>query len=216
MPPGLVSEMLVPWKSSGLSLLSRVFDQLLVIGVEAGEVEAVGTLDRWDHQAVGAVLALDVDGDAEVDRATLDRERFALALLEGADHDREVLGGADDRPGDEVGEGDLHPPLFENPVQSLALGVQRVDGHRPERSGGGNRPALVHRRGQHRRRPPDRLGLAGRGWGRARSAVRSSKHVLFGHLRPGPLPRSRTSGRPRAQQQRDAPPGSPELRRHRC
>ena len=60
--------------------LARLGDQVLVVGVEAGEVEALGALDRGHHQAVRAVLALDVDGDPEVDRAALDRERLAVAL----------------------------------------------------------------------------------------------------------------------------------------
>ena len=64
----------------GQLVLAGLVDQVLVVGVEGGEVEAVGALDRGHHQAVRAVLALDVDGDAEVDRAALDRDRLAVAL----------------------------------------------------------------------------------------------------------------------------------------
>ena len=40
--------------------------------------------------------------------ARLDHERLAVALDERAAHHRELLGGLDDGPGDEVGEGELH------------------------------------------------------------------------------------------------------------
>ena len=60
-----------------------------------------------------------------------------------------------------MSEGDLHPALFQQPVDRLALGVERVDGDRPERGGGRHLAALVHRLGQHRRRPPQLLLLAG-------------------------------------------------------
>ena len=168
--------------------LPRLGDQVLVVGVEGGEVEAVGALDRRDHQAARAVLALDVDGDAEVDRPALDRERLPVPLLIGADHHRPLLGGLHDRPGDQVGEGDLHPPLVQDPVERLALRVQRVDRNRPERGGRRNLQALVHRRGQHRRRPPQSSRLPG---GRRRQqqpapAVGSRQHILLGDLRPGP------------------------------
>ena len=164
--------------------LARLRDQVLVVGVEGGEVEPVGALDRRHHQAVRAVLALDVDGDAEVDRAALDRERLAVALLEGAHHHRPLLGRLHDRPGDQVGEGDLHPALVELPVERLALRVERVDGDRPERGRGRNLPTLVHRLSQHRRRPPQRLRLASDGRrSRAIAPVGSREHIVLGHLR---------------------------------
>ena len=168
----------------GELVLARLRDQLFVVGVEAGEVEPVGALDRRHHQAVRAVLLLDVDGDPEVDRPVLDRERLAVALLEGPHHHREVLGRLDDRPGDEVGEGDLQPALLQHHVDRLALRVERVDRDRPERGRRRHRPALVHRLGQHRRRPPQLLRLAGsRGSGAVAAAVPGSEHVLLGDLR---------------------------------
>ena len=166
--------------------LPRLGDQILVAGVEGGEVEPVGALDRGDHEAVGAVLALDVDRDAEVDRGRLDRERLAVALLEDAGHHRPLLRRLHDRPGDQVGEGDLHAALPEDAVQRLALGVQRVDRDRAEGGGGGHRAALVHRRGEHRRGAAQRLRLA---LGRSgRSSVDRRQDILLGHLVAGARP----------------------------
>ncbi len=167
-------------------VLARLCDQLFVVGVEAGEVEPVGALDRRHHQGVGAVLFLDVDGDPEVDRAAIDRERLALALLEDPDHDREVFGRLDDRPGDEVGEGNLQPPVFEHQVDRLAFRIQRVNRNRPERGSRRHSPALIHRISQHRRSPTQLLGLTSARGDRAIAfPVRRSDHILFGHLRPG-------------------------------
>ena len=191
IPPGLVRRDVGALEVVGGELvLARLRDQLFVVGVEAGEVEPVGALDRRHHQAVGAVLLLDVDGDPEVDRAVLDRERLAVALLEDPHHHREVFGRLDDRPGDEVGEGDLQPALFEHRVDRLPLRVERVDRDRPERGRRRHRPALVHRLGQHRRGPPQLLRLAG-GSGSAAPlpppspAASTSSLVTFA---PGPIP----------------------------
>ncbi len=184
IPPGLVSEMLVPWKSSAVSLLSRVLViRLLVAAVKGGEVEALGALDRRHHQAVRAVLALDVDGDPEVDRPALQSERLAVAPLEDPRHHRVPLRSLHDRPGDQVGEGDLHPPLLQQPVQSLPLRIQRVHGNGPEGRSRGNRQALVHRLSQHPRWPPKRFLLAD---GSRRSTIPSRQNIVLRHPPPGP------------------------------
>ncbi len=173
----------------GQLVLARLRDQVFEGRVEALEVEVLRALDRRDHEAVGAVFFGHVDGDAEVDRAVLDREGLAVAFLEGADHHRDLFGRLDDRPGDEVGEGSLQPALFELRVDRLALGVERVDGDRPERGRGRDRPTLVHRFGEHRRGPPQRLLLAGGGSGRAVTgavAAAPIEHVLLGDLATKP------------------------------
>ena len=141
-------------------VLTGLVDQLLVVGVEAREVEPVGALDRRDHQRARA-LALDVDGDPEADRAGLDGERLVLAKLERAAHHRELLGRLDDRPGDQMGERDLHPAVLEHAVERPALGVERVDGDRPERCRRRDLPALVHRLREHRGGAAERLRLPG-------------------------------------------------------
>ena len=83
-----------------------------------------------------------------------------------------------------MGEGDLHAALGEGAVQALPLGVERVDGDRPERGGGRGLEALVHRLGQHAGRSAEDLLLAGRGGGRA-AAVGGGEHVALGHLAVG-------------------------------
>ena len=88
-----------------------------------------------------------------------------------------------------MGQADLHPALLEHFVERPALGVERVHGERPERGRRRDRPALLHRLGEHRRRAAERLGLAlGRGRGAGApspSAARTSDLVI---LPPGPVP----------------------------
>ena len=170
----------------GEGVLARLGDQVLVVAVEGGEVELLGALDRRHHEAARAVLALDIDGDAEVDRAALDRERLVVADLEGADHHGPLLRCLDDRPGDQMSEGDLHPALLQHSVQRLALGVEGVDRDRPERGGGRDLAALVHRLCEHRRRAAQCLGLPGRRWRRCPVAVGGGEDVLLAHLAAGP------------------------------
>ena len=81
------------------------------------------------------------------------------SLGEDPHHHREVFGRLDDRPGDQVGEGDLQPALFQHRVDRLPFRIQRVDRDRPERGSRRHRPALVHRVGEHRRGPTQLLGL---------------------------------------------------------
>ena len=65
-PPGLVSVIEPPAKSSGMSLLPRAFATSAFVGGEEGrEIEGVGALDDGHDQSARAVLALDVDGEAE-------------------------------------------------------------------------------------------------------------------------------------------------------
>ena len=67
-PPGLVSDMVAPAKSSGISLLVRAFSTRLLVGrVKGGKVHRVGPLDDRDHQAAAPVLPLHVHGQAERD-----------------------------------------------------------------------------------------------------------------------------------------------------
>src|SRR6185312_2408285 len=165
-------------------VLTGLRDQVFEGGVEAREVEVLGALDRRDHEAVRAVFFGHVDGDAEVDRTVFDRVGLAVFLGEGADHHRDVAGGLDVRPGDQVGEGGLQAALVELRVDRLALRVEGVDGNRPERGRGRHRAALVHRLGEHRRGPPQLLLLAGggHGAGAVARAVLAPEHVLLGDL----------------------------------
>ena len=77
--PGLVSEMVVPWKSAGVSLPRAGARHQVVEGGEVFlEVERAGVLDVGHHQAARAVLAGDIHGDAEVDLRPHHAERLAV------------------------------------------------------------------------------------------------------------------------------------------
>ncbi len=144
----------------GQRVLARLADQLLVLGVEGLEIGPVGRRDARHHQAPRAVLLLDVDRDPEVDRAVIDHVRLAVALLEAARHRPPFLTGLDDRPGDQVGERNLQAALGEGAVEGLPLGVESVDGERPERGRGRDRAALLHRLGEHPGRTAQDLRFA--------------------------------------------------------
>ena len=140
----------------GQLVLAGAGDQVAERVEELGEAEAPGVADDRDHQRAAAVLALDVDGDAEVDGAVVDAVRLAVDLVEVVGHDRHLLGrGAGDRVGDQVGERDLVAGVLE----LLAAGVERRDGDRAERGGGRDRPRLVHVAGEHRRGALDERGV---------------------------------------------------------
>ncbi len=97
----------------GQRVVARAGDQVVERGEELGEGEAPGVADHRHHQRAPAVLALHVDGDAEVHGAGVDHVRLAVDLAEGARHHRHLLGRrAGDRVRDEVREGDLlaRPP----------------------------------------------------------------------------------------------------------
>ena len=133
----------------GQRVVTRPRDQVAEGVEELREREAAGVADDRHHQRAPAVLALDVDGDAEVHGAGVDHVRLAVDLAERARHDRHLLGRrAGDRVGDQVGEGDAVAGLLE----LLAAGVERRDGDRAERGGGRDRPRLVHVAREHRAR----------------------------------------------------------------
>ncbi len=110
-----------------------------------------------------------------------------VSLLEVARHHRPILRRLDDRPGDQVREADLHPALLEDPVERLALGVERVDRERPERGRRRYLPAFVHRLGERGGGAAQSLGLAIRSRGlrsdsRGRAIAVRGEHVGLGHL----------------------------------
>ena len=140
----------------GQLVLARAGDQVVEGGEELGERLAPGVADDRDHQRAAAVLALDVDRDAEVDGAVVDAVGLAVDVGEVVGHHRHLLGrGARDRVGDQVGEGDLVAGVLE----LLAPPVERGDGEGAERGGGRDRPRLVHVAGEHRRRALDERGV---------------------------------------------------------
>jgi hypothetical protein len=138
-------------------------DQVVERGEEVREREPAGVADHRHHQRPPAVLALDVDCDAEVDLPGIEHVRLAVDLLERASHHRHLLGRrASDRVGDQVSEGDALAGLLE----LLAAGVERRDRQRAERGRGRHRARLVHVAREHRARALDqrrlRLGRGGR------------------------------------------------------
>jgi hypothetical protein len=167
----------------GELVLPCLGDQLLVVGVEAREVEPVRSLDAG-HEQRALPLALDVHGDAEVDRGRLHHHRLAIRLLVVAAHHRPLLGGLHDRPSDQVGEAHLHAALLEDLVERLALGVERVDRELPERGGRRDRAALVHRAGEGGGCSAERLRLAFDGGGRGPVTLRR-EHVRLGDSAAG-------------------------------
>ena len=172
----------------GELVLPRLRDQILVVGVEAREVERVGAADARDHERARAVLALDVDGDAEVHAGARRHPRLVVVLGVGASH-RVVLGRrAHDRPCDQVRERDLEALLLELGVDRLALGVERVDRKRAERGRRGHLAALVHQVRERAGRAAERLLLAFGGGRSRRGAVRAvgrGEHVGLHDLAAG-------------------------------
>ena len=137
----------------------RLLDQRVVGCEELREALAAGVADDRNHQRAGAVLLLDVDGQAEVAGAVVDPMRLAVDVGEVVGHHRHVLGGhACDRVGDQVGERDAVAGLLE---LGAAL-FQAADREGAERGGGRNRAALVHVAGQGGRATPDRPRGGGR------------------------------------------------------
>ena len=150
-------------------------------------------------------LRLDVDRDAEVDRAVVDAVRLAVDLGEVVGHDRHLLGGrARDRVGDQVREGDLVAGVLE----LLAPRVERRDGDRAERGRGRDRPRLVHVAREHRRRALDQRGVL-RGGGAAGAFPFVPRTSAFMIRPPGPLPWIRSGRCPRPRR-RGAPQGRPD------
>ena len=105
-------------------VVPRARHQLVVAGGEVGEGQRAGVVQHRHHQRAGAVLALHVHGQAQRHPGRGHALRLAVGLGVGVAHHGQVLGGLDDRPGDQVGEGELAARV----LQRAAAGVQR--GHR--------------------------------------------------------------------------------------
>ena len=79
--PGLVSEMVVPWKSAGVSLpCARAVHQVVEGRDVLREIDVAGVLDIRHQQVARAVLARDVHRHAKVDLLAHGAERLAVAL----------------------------------------------------------------------------------------------------------------------------------------
>ena len=80
---------------------------VLIGGDELPERHGVGTLYACHHQLPVAVLALQIDGQAQVGVRRRDRRRLAVHLREVPVHVRELLDRLHDRVTEQVGERDL-------------------------------------------------------------------------------------------------------------
>ena len=161
----------------GERVVARFAHERVVLGHEFAEAQASRVTDHRHDQAPRAVLALDVDGQAEVHGAVANAVRLAINLGEVVCHHRHLVGrDARDRVGDQVRERDPAAGLLE----LLAALVERRDGKRAERGRGRNRAALLHVASERGARALDQLRpgghLGGRGWG-CGSAVADGEHV---------------------------------------
>ena len=101
---------------------ARLLDERVVSVEELPEAQPAGVADHGHHQRAGAVLLLDIDGEAEVDGAVVDAVRLAAGLHEVVGHDRHLVGcRLGDRVGDQMREGDLLAGV----LQLLAARVER-------------------------------------------------------------------------------------------
>ena len=147
---------------------ARLLDEGVVGVEERVEAQTVGAADHRHHERARAVLALDVDREAEVHAAVVDAVRLAVDRVEVVRHHGQVGRRPHDRIGDQVRERD--PPA--GGLELLATGVERRHGERPERGRGRDRAALVHVAGEYRGaaaqllRRAGAVGLLGRALGR--------------------------------------------------
>ena len=75
----------------GERVRARLVDERVVGVEELGEAHAAGVADHRHHQRARAVLLLDVDREAEVDRAVVDPVGLAVDLGEVVGHHRHVV-----------------------------------------------------------------------------------------------------------------------------
>ena len=111
--PGLVSETVVPSKSESFSLPERARpDHVLRGGHELGEAHGVGVRNVGDEEGARAVRLRHVDGETEADGASTHADRLGAGAVVGVVQSGKRLQGLDDRPGEELREGDLRraPP----------------------------------------------------------------------------------------------------------
>ncbi len=144
--PGLVSEIVVPWKSSTVSLLSRVRRTMSSYAVQnAAKSIALGRLDAGHEELTGAVGLLDVDRQAEVDVGRRDQVGLAVDGVEADVHLRHRLERPDQRVADQVGERHL---AAAGPGQMVvdddAVVPQQLDRHRAHAGRGRHGERGVH------------------------------------------------------------------------
>ena len=143
---------------------ARLGDESLVGGMEGREIKGVGALDDGHHEAAGAVLALDVDGEAESEVGRGVAERGAVGRAVAVPHDGVLLPRQDQRVRDQMGERELDVAARggERGVEARALGLQGGDRELSEGGRGGDAEALLHVGGEPRGRAFDLYAFSGR------------------------------------------------------
>ena len=154
MPPGLVSETVVPGVVvRGQLAVAGALDQVLVGVPELGEVERLRLLDVRDHQQAGAVRLGHVDGDAEVHVRRLDGDGLAVDVVVVDVHRGELGQGPDDGVADQVREGNLAAAgAGQVGVDDHAVVDQQLGRDGPDAGGGGHLQAGHHVGGDGLRR----------------------------------------------------------------
>ena len=144
--PGLVSEMVVPWKSAGVSLARRARATRSSKAVTySWKLSAPAFLMLGTMRLRAPSLPGDVDGDAEVDLGAHHAEGLAVAFGVGVVEAGDFFEGFDDGPADEVGVGDF-AAADEGAVliDDAAVFVHHLDGDGALRGGERNGDAGRH------------------------------------------------------------------------
>ncbi len=193
--PGLVSEMVVPWKSAGVSLPVRARATRSSKAVRySWKLRAPAFLMLGTIRTAGAVFARDIHGDAQIDLGPHDAVGLAVFFGVGVVEAGKLFECLHHGPADEVGVGDF--ALADQGavlVDDAAVLVHHLDGDGALRGGQGNGDAGGHVLGDFagdaaqglklfarqrlRRGGGVALGRCGRG-SRRREAVGLLKNVL--------------------------------------
>jgi hypothetical protein len=139
-------------------------DELLVAGVEGGEVEGVRLLDARHEEGAAAVRLGHVDGQPEAHVRVAHDGGLAVHLGVRGVHDRHVGQGPDDGVADEVGEAHLPPAgAAEVAVDDPAVDLEELgrDLAEARRRGHAERGLHVDGRPGGRATERCRLGVAG-------------------------------------------------------
>ena len=206
--PGFVSEIDVPRKASGSIVPRRALPtRLSNVATNSAKSSSSAILMFGTRRVRRAVLLRHVDRDAEVHVGLPDALRAPLGLGVGVVHPGVLLERPDDRPGDEVREGDLRlAHRLAVVVQDPPVLLHRLDRDDPLRGRGRDGEGGVHVAGDRRGAADEGLELLagpelGRRPGGARAARRGTarRERAPRARRPGAAGDGRASGRaPRA------------------
>ena len=113
--------------------------------MEVREIELVCVADDGHDKKTAAVLALHVDGQAEIARL-VDADSLIALAPERCSHHRHLMRRERERKTDEVGERDLFGAAggAQCVIEVAAPHLERVDGDRAEARRGRDRQALFH------------------------------------------------------------------------